>query len=47
MTKNFINEYPVNLIDTIGPMIARILKDIEKNTKDIQELKELLKRVSK
>ena len=44
------NEPPGNcsitIIDTIGPMIAEILKEAKKNSLDIKEMKTMLKRLS-
>jgi hypothetical protein len=36
----------VTLIDSIGPMIAELLKETKKNRQDIDEMKTLLKRLT-
>ena len=38
--------YYVTLIDTLGPMIANLLKQTEKNSKEIEEIKTMLKRIT-
>ena len=35
----------VTLVDTVGPMIAELLKKTEKNSKDIEEVKYMLRRL--
>ncbi len=40
------NDYRVTIIDTIGPMIAELLKETKKNTQDISEIKSILKRLT-
>jgi len=47
MTTNSIREYPVNLVDTFGPMLAKIMKDIDKIVKDVHDIKKLLERATK
>ena len=40
------DDYRITILDTIGPMIAELLKKSEKNTQDINEMKTILKRLS-
>ena len=41
-----LGDYRVTILDTIGPMIAELLKETKKNTKEINEMKTMLKRLS-
>lgn len=47
MTTNSIRKYPENLVDTIGPMVAKIMKDIDKIVKDVHDIRKLLERATK
>ena len=40
------DEYRITIIDTVGPMIAEILKETKENTQDIKEIKSILKRLT-
>jgi hypothetical protein len=40
------NEFRVTIIDTLGPMIAQLLKESKKNRQDINEMKTILKRLT-
>ena len=40
------DEYRITIIDTIGPMIAELLKETKKNRQDINEMKTMLKRLT-
>ncbi|CAN5875503.1 hypothetical protein BH23THE1_BH23THE1_20510 [soil metagenome] len=35
----------LTIIDTLGPLMPRILKEVEKNTKDIQDIITALRRI--
>jgi len=40
------DDYRMTIIDTIGPMIAELLKETKMNRQDINEMKTMLKRLT-
>ena len=40
------DDYRITILDTIGPMIAELLKESKKNRQEMSEIKSILKRLT-